>query len=780
MSHVGGDPSSVDLCGGLSPCDAFDYDRDGNGAPDGLTGVPGFCFLPPTVDNHLSSPACAGAFVPGLNGVFKLAWCRVDYGSPPNGAVPPSIVSCQNPADWKNLVEDAGFYSTSVRWRRNEASEGDIFRLYVVRGSQMFAHRDVVIDPNLTTPADGFLHAIGFGNEPVKVRITESFECVYFDTQGGTPANAATCLVAGATTFPFSTEDVTATFRFPDGNPTFLADFEVSECLSLGFSADGLGGVVGNALVDTPLADCKLSVSSNEVSVLTVPAEVEIQVNDPRWVGPGGAYLNARLNLLRAGAPGVRAMPPTEDPGWEGWGTANPGGFVLRWLDWGFDRLVGLVSPEPLRAVWPSNTYSLHGFSDFQVSVQGRLEHVMPGTSCAVPLASCRQLGGAVAGQAKAVTIHAAAPTRLGSGSIDVPGVRVHVFPETGTVSCPAAPAPGQTCYAPSALDLSTSPPSTWNHLVVITGTNGNAVVDWTPVGGLNRLRVSACGMARPGANEPNPPGEPGPDRVWGELVPGGCSDRAAALTNPTAYDNGPADGFTPFEPVDVLNEVAIYGLPLTFEATTCPQIVIDGRKSDATGTPEWNACATRTGFIAPLKGPNPTSPNAWLYTYNDGNALYLGLEVVNNELGNKIFFNLVESFAAGQGVAAAGDELLIIDFGVPGSSMDWHLTQACVGNNASSLCGAPDALADGPGLGVSGAAVLNGAGSGRAFYEFKRPLGSPNAAAGSSKEDLRAVTGQQLGVRLQVTQGQGGGKGGFVFPDPQTSPLRYHPFTIQ
>ena len=33
---------------------------------------------------------------------------------------------------------------------------------------------------------------------------------------------------------------------------------------------------------------------------------------------------------------------------------------------------------------------------------------------------------------------------------------------------------------------------------------------------------------------------------------------------------------------------------------------------------------------------------------------------------------------------------------------------------------------------------------------------------------------------RLRVTQGQGGGKGGLVYPDPQTSPVVYHPFTMQ
>ena len=64
-------------------------------------------------------------------------------------------------------------------------------------------------------------------------------------------------------------------------------------------------------------------------------------------------------------------------------------------------------------------------------------------------------------------------------------------------------------------------------------------------------------------------------------------------------------------------------------------------------------------------------------------------------------------------------------------------------------------------------------------FYEFSRPLDGPNTA-GSFKQDLAATSGDMPGLRLRVTQGQGGGKGGFVYPDPQTDPKVYHQFTIQ
>ena len=77
--------------------------------------------------------------------------------------------------------------------------------------------------------------------------------------------------------------------------------------------------------------------------------------------------------------------------------------------------------------------------------------------------------------------------------------------------------------------------------------------------------------------------------------------DREVALTQSGAFDNGPADGFTPFEPVDTENEVGIYGLPLEFQASTCPAITVDGVKGGTNGS-EWEACATKTGFSAPLR----------------------------------------------------------------------------------------------------------------------------------------------------------------------------------
>ncbi len=566
MSHLGGNPAEDDLCGGLSPCDAFP------GYAHGQTGVPGFCLLPPLVNNHLSSPACSAPFVPGLDGIFKLAWCKVNYGTP-GGLVPPTIEFCQPPSEWKPLTRDgtAEFYQTSVRWRRNQANVGDIFRLYVVRGGQHFAHRDVVIDPNQTRPADDFLSAIGYGNVPVKVRITQSFECVYFNTQGGTPQNAATCLIAGATSLTFETNELATTFNFPNGNPTFLADFEVSECLSLGFS-DVNGVVSGNALVDVPLGGCKISMSSDELQRLTVPAQILIDLAS--GVEPFGP--NARPNVLQYDELGIGVLPHSVAQGWFGSATSNSQ--VRRMLDWGVEKLRDLAAffgPQPLYA-WPGSGWDFTRLSDFQIAWMPIMQHGNPGAACASGLPSCRHLGSFRATQPVLVGVDVTAPDATAQGSpLDVPGTRLHVFPETGSVACPATPVPGQQCYPAGTPDNSTTPASSWNQLVIVTGPNGRAVVDWTLATGDNRLRVSACGVARPGANEPNPPGEPGPDGVWGTLTPESCVNRLAALTQPGAYDNGPADGFTPFEPaLDPLGafgyETAIYGLPLTFEARTC------------------------------------------------------------------------------------------------------------------------------------------------------------------------------------------------------------------
>ena len=711
-------------------------------------------------------------------------------GGTPDGSQAPTVIQCQDSRDWQDLVHDPNggdFYKASVQFRRNQADDGDIFRLYVVRGGVHWAHRDVVVDPNLTTPADGFVKAIGYGTEPIKIRIGQDVSCVKFDTQASGTQNAATCLISGdtETTFSFNEEQFNTELTFPGGNGTFFADIEVSECLSLGFAANEESGVgEGNALVDVPLADCMISVGSDEIDRLTNAAEIDIEVKDPRWLG-AGAFANGRLNVLQTDVFGTGVLPRSDNPTWFGEATSN--NVVLRWLDRGLGKLASLLGPQPLSA-YPSAGWDFTRMSDFQIALMPVMEHdaSMSGDVCGgVP--SCLDLGtfGGATPTAE-VIVHVTGPTALADPNypgradptgtpFDVPDTRLHFFPETGEVGCPATPVAGQVCVPAGEDDLSTTPASIWpDHLVVVTGTTGRAVVDWSLAGGENSLDVVGCGVARPGDNEPDPLNEPGSDGVWGDLA--GCENRSTARTRPDAYDNGPADGFTPFEPVrDSDSEVGIYGLPLTFEARTCPLINIDGIKGDS-GT-EWEACADKTAFSAPLKGPKGQE-NAWLYTYDDGESLYIGLEVLTTNLGNRIFVQLAEQYGT-DGVEAAGDDILVIDFGNGAAPEDWHLTANCLGNNANNLCGARDlGLDDGSNLAFDAFATLDGAGAGRAFYEFKRPLNSLNST-GPNKEDLAAIAGQQLGLKLTMTQGQGGGKGGFTFPDPQ-GPIRFFPFALR
>jgi hypothetical protein len=791
LSHLGDDPATADLCDGLSPCDAYDYRQDGT-----PTGAPGICFLSPMVDNHLSDPACSAPNQPGLGGIFKLAWCRVIY-TDPSGETPPEIAQrqeqgtmvddCQAPADWQPLVEGNGHYTASVQWKRSDAKVGDVFRLYVVRGERMFAHRDVVIDPNLTTPADDYVHAIGFGTEPVKLRINEDFSCIKYDTQEGTPENAATCLIAGETTVEFDTEELEVTFNFPNGNDPFLADFEVSECLSLGFGIDPVTGeLTANALVDTPLADCKLSLSSEEVVVLDVPAQLIVTLTDGRWSdepGAEGPFARARLNVLEYDEFGVGVLPPAADPGWLG-GLAVSSRPALRWLGRGLDMLASLVLPEKAYAALGTGAgWNVARMSDLQISVMPVMQAASPGTDCASGDDFCTDLGTLPTGSAEPVSVHVTAPrddmrNPDPSDYFDVPDTRLHFFPETGSVSCPGGVTSqdgyGRGCVMPADDDDSTDPPSHWDHVVVVTDMDGLGSALWTPDLGDNVLHVAACGVARPGDRKPTTLGD---NNEWGDL--GDCSNRRAAMTL-VDYDNGAAPGLAPFEPVDILHEHAIYAPPLEFRAWgTCPDIHVDGMRGEA----EWLAsCADSVVFTAPVKGPK-VSDNAKLFWYNNGDSLFLAVEVASTEIGSKMFIQLTESVDT-DGIEAPGDEILVLDelgAGEGGVFQDWHNTLQCIGNSSASLCGAIDGAID-PGT-VEGdpwiafAKGLVDETNGRVFYEFVRPLDSPGATS-TPKEDL-AKTAGDVGIRVVLTQGQGGGKGGFVFPDPQTSTEKYHTISL-
>jgi hypothetical protein len=798
LSHIEGGSTEGDLCNGLSPCDAFDY----RGNPE-ENRVAGICFLPPTVDNHLSDPACSAPNQPGLSGLFQLTYCEVEYDHDGDGIdepnVAPDVVPGSCLANPKPLVEESGHYAASFQWKKNgpgAAAPLSIFRVYVVRDGREYAHRDVIIDPNLTSPADGYVHAIGYGTEPFKLVITEDFSCVKYDTQSVDNFNAASCLITGGETVQFDSseltgtgyESVTFTFDENSSESPFFADFEISECFTLGFTLDPADEGEFKPLVDTPLADCKISLSSDQIETLNEPATFTVTLTDPRW-DTGGEFQHARLNVLEYDELGVGALPPAKDPGWLATKLANSSVGALRWLGRGMDMLASLLLPEDLYAALGTGAgWNVSRMSDLQIAVMPMMESASGGSVCSNGLESCTDLGGFPSGSVEEVSVYVRAPraTYDGGGSIvanidpdpedasryiPVPDTRLHFFPTAGSgeVSCQSTLLGiyGRGCVEPGSPDRSTYPESYWDHVVVITDEYGLAKVDWDLADGPNVLNVVACGVAREGDRQPTTRGF---YNEWGNLaslsdgqdsgLP--CFDRSIAMVDAADYDNGPADGFTPFEPVDTVSEAALYAPPLTFLASTCPAISVDGLK----GATEWSACADSLIFTAPQKGPKVEN-NAKLFWYSDGDTLFVAVEVASTEIGNKMFIQLTES---NDDVERAGDELLVLDqlgTGTGGLFQDWHNTQQCIGNNSSSLCGAVDT---GPYDGAYGKALVNG----HAFYEFKRALNGLR----NPKEDLAAVSGE-IGIRVVLTQGQGGGKGGFVFPDPQTSATKYRVISI-
>jgi hypothetical protein len=803
-----------DLCGGLSPCDAFHYGRIG---PD-AAGAAGLCFLPPAVENHLSDPACSGDFLAGLDGVFDLAWCRVEYpvdsssgeldgtraptlvdddGDPSNGFQP----DCETVGPLVRDSNGAEFYKASVQFKKNGpqgVAPGTIYRLYVVGAGAYWAHRDVIVDPNLTTPADGFVHSIGYGTEPVKVRISAAATCVSFSTveatdETGAPIqNAKTCLVSADEDYTLNVEGYRATYTFHEPNP-FLATFEISQC-------QDLANVDGAPLVDVPLADCRLSLESSRYSggqLLSEPATLAVTLTDPLWLGSDASFERAHLNVLQWDEAGTGVLPLSTDRGWGNTTAAS----LSEWFFRGVRELGAFFGPQPVNA-YPSSSFDFRRMSDFQVAVMPVMDHAddMNGSAClrgnGTEDLSCLDLGTFSGLDPVRVGVDVTAPSEARPwnptwedptqtttvpsstfGDIPVPDTRLHFFATDGSLAC----IPGDTaCRTPTSAEQAAG----WGDIIVMSDATGRAAVDWTLAGGENTLEVVACGVAvRPDDAGAKDSGLS--DGVWGAL--GDCDDRRAAKAS-ASFENGPANGFSPFEPPakpgasDITDtypyEVAVYAPPLTFTARTCPQIDVNGIKDVSRN--EWEACATKTGFNAPLPGVKKDVINAWFYTYDDGESLYMAVEVMDSDLGNKIFVQIAEQSDAAGFYASEGDDLLVIDFGNPAAGGDWHVTAQCAGNNAASLCGDPDSeLPDDGDQAVQAMATADGSASG-IFFEFRRPLNSANNGP-DNKQDLWVDPSGSLtiGVKVTKTQGQGGGKGGFVFPDAQGD-VEFHPITLQ
>lgn len=83
------------------------------------------------------------------------------------------------------------------------------------------------------------------------------------------------------------------------------------------------------------------------------------------------------------------------------------------------------------------------------------------------------------------------------------------------------------------------------------------------------------------------------------------------------------------------------------------------------------------------------------------------------------------------------GDDVLVLDFDHETVPNDWYLTDACLNNNESNLCGEPD-TPDGNDI-LDIAAHHTGA-NGMVFYEIKRAI---RDIADDPDEDLVARSGQ-------------------------------------
>jgi hypothetical protein len=196
--------SSDDLCGGLSPCDGYDYGHAGG------IGNPGTFFLPELVDNHKPFP---GTFLAGLESFLSVAICEVTGSPYPD----PTTADCMIPAGRQPAAfsQEDDFYKTqwsmpSQNSPGGKANEGKTFRVHVLLGGEiLLAFRDVrLTDPNVINPADGPTRDIRNGsNVNIKVAITDASgiqvgTCSATDSDSGTvdeDGEEALCLIPAGT-----------------------------------------------------------------------------------------------------------------------------------------------------------------------------------------------------------------------------------------------------------------------------------------------------------------------------------------------------------------------------------------------------------------------------------------------------------------------------------------------------------------------------------------------------------------------------------------------------
>ena len=776
-AHEPGGTTANDECGGVSPCDAF------------FGGPAGYCFVPPMTNNHNSEAACSALFVPDLpDGLFQLVPCEVDYGpGEPSGV--PTVSSCRDAVDftWDGTSD---FYVATTKFDkakgRNEGDEGIYFRLYVVStgadpedpaDDTHVAFRDVVVDPNLVSPADEIVLAVGTGKVNVKLRVTESLEC------DGSEGSVENCLIFSGQSFNLGTLGTNVQFGAVT-NPFFL-NASLTDC-------ELVDPITGERSHDLARFGCAVDIDGE----FSLPEAAEIVICENVGAIPANALSALRVIHQQEGDPnGLSVLPPVPaecgPAAPVGLGGAFQAGLQTLASWFGVEELVattGMVqslsggggsfrrnSTFELAVVTVNQFYDLEAVTPGPIGDRAVLDLGARPPNTAIPIAVQALTGGPAADPAGAT----------------VAGEWVHFFLDgNGSVACDPTTL---STEAPEDLEPGQCETTTSNFgedASFLTGNDGIAWVRWTPgVGSTSTREVYAltCGAGvYAEASDDTPIDDNLPD---GEIqgLHQFC-DRDVTAFN--GFKNGPNTGLDPFDPVDASGdplayEIALNDPELTWQAQTCPTPEADGfQVHPTTSVDEWSAgCATEVAsFNAPMKGKKTTGDNTWVLAQTDGTFLYLAMKVRTSNLKD-MFWTFDNN---GDGAEASGDDQLLLRLkNLPQAEVfDRRVTANCLGSSENTLCGADDEFNDPqPAIGnaeVNTAMALDpqglDPGTEFVFYEFRRMLNSdPTGAVGNCGEDICVAVGDDIGVRVQVTGGSGGGQAGFQFPEKPD----YHPFTI-
>lgn len=741
---AGTSTSLTDECVGESPCDAF------------FGGPAGFCFVPPLTDNHLSDGACSAPFVPGLpDGSLQLEWCQVVYsGSPPSGV--PTLatpLNCGGPVDltWDGTSE---FYQASVKFKKPDT--GKIFRLYIVRGSTHFAHRDVIVDPNLTTPADEPVLAVGTGNIPVKVRLTGAFTC----DDGEDDGTVENCLIVDDQHFQLGNA---ALVQFGAVTNPFFLNAELGECETADYLTYD-----GKRSHDLARLGCTVDIDGE----FTLEEAATIVICEELPAGLPAGALRVIHQQEAGGDPskpdGLSVLPPVAadcsalafaPTGLEGYWHA------------GLEKLAGWLGVKELVANAAAVQATSGGGgaffrnSTFELAVVtvNRFWDLEASPAAAIGDRAVLDLGARPSGAAIPVAVQA-----VTSDGYAVAGEYVQWFRDGyGSVACPTTGlATGASC------ETSTSD---WGEAASFrTGDDGIAWVWWTPgVGPTSTREVYAvtCGAGvyadagDPNGDTPIPAGAADGDILGVHQF---C-DRDVTAFN--GYKNGPNAGADPFDAVDSSGdalpyEIALNDPELTWQAQACPTPVPDGYQvHPTTSLDEWPAgCFESYPFIASVTGKTPSEPNAELLWTNDGTYLYVAIKVRNAQAKdlNDAFFvfdNVAPNGTSGatyNATTSTGDDIVVMRLAESPVTTDWWTTAQCAGSPKASLCGNVDTATGNDAL---GAAKVTGS---DLFWEFRKALSDQ---CPSNSEDFCLSAGDFVGISGTITGGQGGGKGGTSFP---------------